>query len=243
MSFFWRVSTLVLVSMAVGCEPSPTRRCRNHPTQYLSSGEGLTNGYPNIQPPIRVDCALNRNLLERTCTAHYLDQYAKPSVHTQTVRYASLRDFIEEQSPVGRVRAISVFVSHDGFDSGTIVVPYLHSEPVGETTYVYDSAGRLINHGFDTWDEAGRPLSAPPTDICSNDTGNRMVYDDDARIVTFHYNSRTSTRPPDGSVPCIPRSERWTNDVNGNPTSYANINGATVYSVQEAEEVCVDVED
>jgi len=241
MSFFWRAGILVLASMAVGCDPEtpyPTRLCRSHATQYLSSGEGITNGYPNIQPPIRVECQLDRDLLERTCTAQYLDQYARPSVHTQTVRYASLTDFVNEATPVGRVQAISVKVSDNGWSSGTIVAPYLHSSSSGETFYVYDLDGRLTNHRFDTWDGAGRPLTAPPTGICTWDTGTRMEYDDATRTVTLNYNTRTSTRPPDGSVPCIMGRLRWTFDANGNPTSY----GATNYSMQEVEEVCVDVE-
>lgn len=242
MSLFWRAGVLVCLSMALGCDPAdpgPSRNCRSHATQYLSSGEGITNGYPNVQTPIRVDCQLDRDLLERTCTAHYLDQYAKPSVDTQVLRYASLRDFVDEPTPVGRVRAISVEASSDGFASRSIVAPYLHADVSGETFYVYDSAGRLINHRFDTWDEAGRPLTAPPTGICTTDTGTRMAYDDTGRSVTLTYNTRTSTRPPDGSVPCIIGRLRWTFDENGNPTSY----GATDYSVEEVEEVCVDLED
>ncbi|WNG18976.1 hypothetical protein [Cystobacter fuscus] len=238
MGFFWRASILVLAAMALSCA-SPTRRCRSYATQYLSSGEGITNGYSNIQTPIRVDCEFDREFLEKKCTAHYLDQYARPSVHTQTVRYASLRDFVEEPTPVGRVRAIYVQDTYDGFDSGTSVAPYLLSRWQGETSYVYDSAGRLTSHDVNAWDQAGRPRSQSPTDICTSDTGNRLVYDDTARTVTLFYNTRTSTRPPDNTVPCIPASRRWTFDENGNTTSY----GLTEYAVQEVEEICVDVED
>ena len=231
MGLFWRVGAVLGAGLAIGCGGS-TSHCRSHATQYLSSGPGITDGYPNIQTPIRVDCQLDRDLLERTCTAHYQDQFSSPAVHTQTVRYASLADFVDEANPPGRVLAISVTVNHEGFDSGTIVAPYLHASTSGETDYVYDHQRRLISHGFDSWDQGGRPLSAPPSGACAGDTGTQVTYDDSARTVTVTYNAPTG---PNSSSPCVVGSARWTFDAQGNPIDYQG----TSYSVQTVEEVCV----
>ena len=236
MGLFWRAGAMLLAGITVGCgTDDTTRSCRSHATQYLSSGPGITSGYPNIQTPVRVDCELDRVLLERTCTARYLDQFAKPAVHTQTVRYASLEDFVDEAAPPGRVLAISVNVSHEGFDSGTIVAPYLHAATRGETDFVYDHQRRLISHGFETWDQGGRPLSIPPTGVCWGDTGTRVTYDDATRAVTVDYSSLPTNAPPDGSARCITGRARWTFDAQGNPIAFED----TSYSVQETEEICV----
>lgn len=235
MGLFWRAGTALLAVVIVGCGSDTTTRCRSHATRYQASGAGITRDYPNIQTPIDVDCELDKALLERTCTARYQDQFGTPSVHTQTVRYASLADFVDEANPPGRVRAISVTVSHEGFDSGTIVAPYLHAGTRGETDYVYDSQKRLISHGFDSWDQGGRPLTISPSGSCLGDTGTRVTYNDTARTVTVEY----STPDPDGAASCLTGMARWTFDSDGNPTQY----GDTSYSVQSREEICVDEED
>lgn len=244
MGSFWRMGAVLLAGLTVGCDTDSTRQCRSHATRYLASGPGITGAYPNIQTPIRVDCELDRDLLERTCTARYQDQSPSPAVHSVTARYASLADFVAEATPAGRVLAISVTVRHEGFDSGTIVAPYLHAGVSGETDYVYDSQRRPVSHGFDSWDQAGRPLTAAPTGVCTGDTGTRVTYDDAARTVEVTYNTRGSARP-DGSISCGIGQARWTFDAQGNPTSYQNpiyLEG-TSYSVQDVEEVCVTVPD
>lgn len=244
MGSFWRMGAVLLAGLTVSCGTDLTRRCRSHATQYLASGPGITQGYPNIETPIRVDCELDRDLLDRTCKAQYLDQFSSPAVHTVTARYASLADFVAEATPTGRVLAISVTVRHEGFDSGTIVAPYLHADTSGETDYVYDSQKRPLSHGFDSWDQGGRPLSAAPSGICATDTGTRVAYDDTARTVTVTYNMRAGTRP-DGSFQCGIGHARWTFDAQGNPTQYQSSldSAGTSYSVQKVEEVCVTEED
>jgi hypothetical protein len=234
------MGAVLLAGLTAGCGTDLTRKCRSHATQYLASGPGITSGYPNIQTPIRVDCELDRDLLDRTCTAQYLDQFSSPAVHTVTARYASLEDFVEEAALPGRVLAISVTVRHDGFDSGTIVAPYLHAGTSGETGFLYDSQRRPISHGFDSWDQGGRPLSAAPTGTCTADTGTRVAYDDTARAVTVTYNTQMSPRP-DGYVPCGVGHARWTFDAQGNPIRYQGSldSEGTSYSVEEVEEVCV----
>jgi len=240
MGLFWRIGAV----LTVGCGTDFTRRCRSHATEYLASGPGITQAYPNIQTPIRVDCELDRDLLKRECKAQYLDQFGAPAVHTVTARYASLADFVAEATPTGRVLAISVTVRHEGFDSGTIVAPYLHADPNGETDFIYDSQKRPISHGFDSWDQGARPLSTEPSGICTADTGTRFAYDDAARTVTVTYNTRAGTWP-DGSVQCGVGHARWTFDAQGNPIQYQSSldSAGTSYSVQDVEEVCVEEED
>jgi hypothetical protein len=244
MGSFWRMVAVLLAGLAVGCDTDFSERCRSHATQYLASGPGITQSYPNIQTPVRVDCELDRDLLDRTCTARYLDQFGTPAVHSVTARYASLEDFVAEATPTGRVLAIAVTVQHEGFDSGTIVAPYLHADPDGQTDFVYDSQKRPMSHGFDSWDQGGRPLSAAPSGICTSDTGTRLDYDDAARTVTVTYNTRAGTWP-DGSFRCGIGRSRWTFDVQGNPIQYQSSldSAGTSYSVQDVEEVCVTEED
>jgi hypothetical protein len=244
MGSFWRMGAVLLAGLATGCDTESTRRCRSHATSYLASGPGITQGYPNIQTPIRVDCEFDKDLLDRTCTARYQDQFSSPAEHTVTARYASVADFVEEATPPGRVLAITVTVRHEGVDSGTIVAPYLHAAVSGETDYVYNSQKRPISHGFDSWDQAGRPLSAAPTGICTADTGTRLTYDDTARTVTVTYNTRLSPRP-DGTIPCGIGQARWTFDAQGNPIQYQGSSSSegTSYSVQDVEEVCVTESD
>ena len=240
MGSFWRLGAVLLAGLATGCDTDSTTRCRSHATRYEASGPGITSGYPNIQTPIRVDCELDRDLLDRTCTARYQDQFSSPAVHTVTARYASLADFVDEAALPGRVLAISVTVRHEGFDSGTIVAPYLHAGTSGETDFVYDSQRRPVSHGFDSWDQGGRPLSAAPTGICTADTGTRVAYDDTVRAVTVTYNTAGSPRPG-GFIPCVTGQARWRFDAQGNPIEYqgSSSSGGTSYSVQEVEEVCV----
>lgn len=239
MGLFWRAGTVLLAVVTLSCGTGTAQVCRSHATQYLSSGPGITTNYPNIQTPVRVDCELDKVLLERTCTARYLDQFAQPAVHEQTVRYASLADFVDEAAPPGQVLAISVTVRHDGFDSGTIVAPYLHAATLGETDFVYDRQKRLVSHGFSAWDQGGRPLSIPPTGACQGDTGTQVTYNDAARTVTVDFSALASNQPPDGSSPCIKGTVQWTFDAQGNPIEFEG----TSYSIVKTEQVCVTARD
>ena len=82
--------------------------CRTYATQYIAYGDGITNGFPNMQAEITVNCHFDKTTLQLICYADYLDQYQEKSIEIKTWLYESVSDFIEESKIVGKKLYISV---------------------------------------------------------------------------------------------------------------------------------------
>jgi hypothetical protein len=214
------------------------QRCRLYAAQYLSSGEGITNGYPTISTPITVNCAFDASRFLLTCSAQYTDQYGSSALITKSRGYASVSDFIEETSIVGKILAISYKFSNDGFGPDSII-----HELYGDGVNVFDSGKKLLstdNVRFKSWDQLGRPIESEPTGICTGDNGIRFEYNDQERTAVMHSNTRTSTLPGDGTVPCIRITTLIKFDSRGNVVLLTLPSGTTSYSIVKTEAVCVN---
>ena len=212
--------------------------CRLYATQYAASGEGITNGYPNISTPITVNCAFDASRFSLICSAQYTDHYGSPALITKSRGYASVSDFVEEASIMGKTLAISYKFSNDGFGPDSIV-----HQLYADGANVFDSLKKLLstdNVRFRSWDQQGRPLESEPTGICTGDTGVRFEYDDKERTVAMHSNTRTSTLPVDGTVPCIPITTLIKFDSHGNVVRLALPSGTTSYGIVKTDTVCVN---
>ncbi len=214
------------------------QRCRLYATQYVSSGEGITNGYPNISTPITVNCAFDAISFSLTCSAQYTDQYGSPALITKSRGYASVSDFVEEASIMGKTLAISYKFSNDGFAPDTII-----HELYGDGINGFDSRKKLLstdNVRFKSWDQQGRPTESEPTGICTSDNGIRFEYNDRERTAVMYSNTRTSTLPGTGTVPCIPITTLIQFDSHGNVVLLSLPSGTTGYSIVKTEAVCVN---
>jgi hypothetical protein len=217
---------------------SDNQRCRLYATQYLSGGEGITNGYPNISTPITVTCAFDAGSLSLTCSASYKDQYGSSALMTKSREYTSVSDFIEEASIVGRTLSVSYQFSNSGFGPDSII-----HKRFGDGVNGFDSGKKLLSTDhvrFKSWDQQGRPTESEPTGICTGDTGIRFEYSDQERTATMHSNTRTSTLPGDGTVPCVPITASITFDSHGNAVLLTLPSGTTSYSIVKTEAVCVN---
>ncbi len=212
------------------------QRCRLYATQYLSSGDGITNGYPNISTPITVNCAFDMNSLSLTCSAQYTDQYGSSALITKSRMYASASDFVEEASVMGKILAVSYTFSNDGFAPDSII-----HKLFGDGVNGFDSRKKLLstdNVRFKSWDQQGRPTESEPTGICTGDNGIRFEYNDQERTAVMHSNTRTSTLPGNGTVPCIPITTLIKFDSHGNVVLLTLPSGTTSYSIVKTETIC-----
>ena len=235
------IFVILLGICVVGCgsgSDGDNQRCRLYATQYLSSGDGITNGYPNISPPITVNCAFAVNSLLLTCSAQYTDQYGSSALITKSRGYASVSDFVEEASVLGKTLAISYTVNNGGFGPDAIV-----HKLFSDGTNGFDSLRRLLstdNVRFKSWDQQGRPLESEPTGICTGDQGIRFEYNDQDRSVVMHSNTRTSTLPGNGTVPCIPITTTIKFDSHGNTVQLTLPSGTTDYRIAKTGSACVN---
>lgn len=233
---------VILLGISVdGCgsgSNDDNQRCRLYATQYTASGEGITTGYPNISTPITVNCAFDAGSLLLTCSAQYTDQYGSSALITKSRGYASLSDFVEEASIMGKTLALSYKFSNGGFGPDSIV-----HQLYGDGVNVFDSGKKLLstdNVRSKSWDQEGRPLESEPTGICTGDNGIRFEYNDQERTVAMHSNTRTSTLPGDGTVPCIPITTLIKFDSQGNVVRLTLPSGTTSYGIVKTEAVCVN---
>ena len=170
-------------------------------------------------------------MLQLICRAPYIDQFQAASTQTRSWLYRNFSDFTEEAKIVGKKLFILSEASDSGF--GPNIIP-------GEgfaVTNNFDDQNRLISSNesiYIEWDSYGRPTKTGPTGICTNDQGRSIEYNDSLRTVTENWNSRTLTRLPDGSVPCIAYHTETKYDENGNITSINNIS----YEIIETKNVC-----
>jgi hypothetical protein len=235
------IFVIVLGFSVDGCESGSNgdnQRCRLYATQYLSGGEGITNGYPNISTPITVNCVFDASSLSLTCSAHYTDQYGSYALITKNRGYASVSDFVEETSIMGKTLATSYKFSNDGFAPDSII-----HELYGDGVNSFDSGKILLstdNLRFKSWDQQGRPTESDPTGICTGDNGIRFEYNDQERTAVMHSNTRTSTLPGDGTVPCIPITTLIKFDSHRNVVLLTLPSGTTSYSIVKTEAVCVN---
>jgi hypothetical protein len=220
-----------------GCEHDDNGNviCRTYATQYESYGTGITNGFPNIQIPITVNCLFDRNLLLLTCAADYMDQYGQNSRIIKTRGYASTLDFINEASVVGKILARSYALSNNGLSPDSIIHVLF-----GDGMNTFDEQNRLVstdNLHYISWDQLGRPTASAPTGICTTDTGVRYVYNDAQRIVTKYANTRTLAGPM-----CIPVSWEIEFDAHGNVVRLSSNSSSsnTYYEIIAEEEVCMN---
>jgi hypothetical protein len=214
------------------------QRCRLYATQYLSSGEGINNGYPNLSTPITVNCAFDASRFTLTCSAHYTDQYGNSALITKSRGYASVSDFVGEASITGKTLAVSYKFSNDGFGPDSII-----HQLYGDGVNVFDSGEKLLstdNVKFKSWDQLRRPTESEPTGICTGDNGIRFEYNDQERTAVMHSNTRTSTLPGNGTVPCISITTLIQFDPQGNVVRLVLPSGTISYNIVKLEAVCVN---
>lgn len=202
--------------------------CRYYATQYIAYGELVEDELPIGQNEITVNCDFDEATLQLTCNANWLYvNKMDPSLQVEksqekTWTYESVSDFIEESKTVGKILYLSLGVESEGY------VPNIIHGSRESHTNIYDEQKVLVQTIIDggwtdrdyiEWDSDGRPTKAAPTTICTDDEGDYYEYDDSLRIATHFWNSRTSTMPPGGGVPCIPWFEKTHFDEDGNEIS------------------------
>lgn len=235
----WPTLTAIALTLALSaCDDAATNAPedrRTYSVTWLSDGPGLTAGPAGeVRTPIPVDCRFDADTLEYRCRAEFTGPHGDPQVHEKVWRYPDLASFITEAQAVGRRRYETLTVTAPGLPAGVIPGPRRNE------THEYDEAGRLVaanGVACTAWDPIGRPLAAEPTDLCTDDPGDRYDYDDSARTVTRYYSSRTLTPHPDGTVPCIPRYTETEYDADGNIIRIDETGVETHYTVVAAETI------
>jgi len=213
------------------------QRCRLYATQYAASGEGITNGYSSLSTPITVNCAFDAGSLLLTCSAQYTDQYGSSALITKSRGYASISDFVEEASNVGKTLAVSYKFSNDGFSPDSII-----HQLFGDGTNVFDSGKKLLstdnvrlNRGTS---RGGRLNRSPPASVQAITHPFRIQRPGEDRGDAFqHTDIDTAGRRYN---PCIPITTLIKFDSQGNVVRLTLPSGTTNYSIVKTEAVCVN---
>lgn len=229
-----KIVLVVVAGLLYACgDGDMAQRCRIISTSVAASGESIGKGFPNVVSPVTSTCEFDAQVLQLSCTAGYINNQADAATLTKIWTYASIADFMRESNMVGTTTSKSLAVIDTSMGPWNIIP----DRPIqGKNSF--DATGTLIssdNIVFTAWDTSARPLSSAPTEICTTDQGHRYIYDDVARQVIHTYNTRTSTRPPDGSIPCIPVTRVTKFDSQGNVTDI----DAVHYTVMETRSVCL----
>jgi hypothetical protein len=208
--------------------------CREYASSIAVSGETLrTTGFPNLVLPANVECAFNAEMVQLSCQVGYLDNQGKSALITKAWTYGSVNDFVNEARLLGRVTSQS-YASKDTSLGPLALIPDFPIQGLNRL----DSAGKLISSNdliFSDWDTGNRPIATASTSICTGDQGHRYVYDQSQRTVSQSFNTRTSARPPDGSVPCIPVNRVTKFDALGNVTDIDDVH----YQVVATKLLCI----
>jgi hypothetical protein len=214
--------------------------CRTYAGKIEVSGSAVSIGYPNMLLPALVECDFDTQNMQLVCQATYNDNYGSTGTQRKIWTYPTFRDFVDEGLTVGITRSKSFSFSDEGFGGPSSLIP---SRPI-EGTNTFDSNHRLLTSNnliFSAWDDSGRPTASLPTQICTQDEGERFIYDDSQREVIHLLNTRTSTRPPDNTIPCIQLIIRTLFDTQGNVIgiSRSTSDVDTNYRVTETKTVCM----
>jgi len=215
--------------------------CRYYATQYISYGADIEDELTIGQNEISVNCDFDETTLQLTCYANYINRDEEERSLKKFWSYESVSDFVEESKIIGKILYLSL--DEEAEDR----VPNILHGPWRNLTNIYNDQKILIatigsdgvNRNYIEWDSNGRPTKAEPTGICTDDEGPYYEYDNSHRIASHFWNSRTSTRPPDGTIPCIGLYEHVHFDEYGNEILRDRAGVPTVfYDILKTEAVC-----
>ena len=204
---------------------SPSASCRTFATtqrsvQTFVDGQVVTTD---------TTCALNAAGTEATCNSNYVDSIGGPGTATQTSRFASRSDIVDEAAvnpPLSRSLGTTTVVTQQGV-SFTITA-----------TNAYDAQRRLVSititnppplgtitTTFSAWDSSGRPTAGVTSGIPGGGTVS-ITYDNANRSVTRNSGLNVCT---------------VTHDQNANmirETCTGTTASTTIVTIQAKQQIC-----